>query len=135
MGSETEDDTYWLPSQLLQATNSIMTTGNEDTIINVLRLFLSMSVSEHCTLNGRLLIEMLQRCGECYESNSRSIRAASLATASQCLRSFCSFLKDEADELIKTAPAAPPALSSAVYNECLPVMSWLSSKLINNEVK
>lgn len=123
--NEPEDDTNWLPSQLLKATNSIMLTGSEETVVNVLRLFLSMGCSEHCTLNGRILIDLLQKLRECYENfDSKSIKAASLATASQCLRVFVSFLKDEADELNK-APLSNPFLSSGIYNECLPVMSWL----------
>jgi brefeldin A-inhibited guanine nucleotide-exchange protein 3 len=47
------------------------------------------------------------------------------------IRSFCNFLKDEADELIKTTPTgANPQLAAAVYNEVLPVLSWCCSKLV-----
>lgn len=66
VGLEPEDDSLWLPSQLLRATNGLTTicSGvNEDTIVNILRLFLAMACSPTCTLNGRLLIEILSRCG------------------------------------------------------------------------
>lgn len=137
IGLEPEDDSLWLPAQLLRATTGVTPLNNtEDTVVNVLRLFLSMACSPTCTLNGRLLIEILSRCGECWENGSRAIRAASLAAASQCLRTFCAFLKDEAEEVQKTAPAGliSVAQASAVYNEVIPVMQWLCSRLIEPRV-
>lgn len=90
-----------------------------------------MACSPNATLNGRLLIEVLSRCGEFWEYGTRSIKAASLAAASQCLRTFCSFLKDEADELKRTAPTGTNLMATAtIYNEVIPVMQWLCSKLI-----
>ena len=131
IGLEPEDDSLWLPAQLLRSTSSISAQGNEDNIVNVLRLFLSMACAPTCTLNGRLLIEVLSRCGECWENGSRAVKCASLATASQCLRTFCTFLKDEAEDLTRTAlPGSAIGLATAVYNEVIPVMQWLCSKLI-----
>lgn len=99
--------------------------------MNVLRLFLSMACSPNVTLNGRLLIEVLSRCGEFWEYGSRSIKAASLAASSQCLRTFCNFLTDEAEELKRTAPSGSNLLATTtIYNEVIPVMQWLCSKLI-----
>lgn len=90
-----------------------------------------MACSSNATLNGRLLIEVLSRCGEFWEYGTRSIKAASLAAASQCLRTFCSFLKDEAEELKLTAPTGANLIATAtIYNEVIPVMQWLCSKLI-----
>lgn len=97
-----------------------------------------MACSPTCTLNGRLLIELLSRCGECWDHGSRAVRAASLAAASQCLRTLCAFLRDEAAELL-SAGAEPSAgvsgirsvaQASAVYNEVIPVLQWLCSCLI-----
>lgn len=70
--------------------------------------------------------------GECWESGSRAVRAASLAAASQCLRTFCAFLKDETEDVMKSAPTGliSVAQASAVYNEVIPVMQWLCSRLI-----
>lgn len=100
--------------------------------MNVLRLFLSMACAPTCTLNGRLLIEVLTRCGEFWEYGTRSIKAASLASASQSLRTFCNFLKDEAEELKQTTPSGNLSMmaTATVYNEVIPVMQWLCSKLI-----
>lgn len=131
IGLEPEDDNFWIPAQLLRSTNSIACTCNEETIVNVLRLFLSMACSSNVTLNGRLLIEVLSRCGEFWEYGSRSIKASSLAAASQCLRTFCTFLKDEADEL-KTSCSSNLVATSTIYNETIPVMQWLCSKLIDS---
>ncbi|CAO1381482.1 unnamed protein product, partial [Diamesa tonsa] len=133
IGLEPEDDSNWLPAQLLRSTSGISVSGNtnEDTVVNVLRLFLSMACSPTCTLNGRLLIEVLSRCRDCWENGSRAVKAASLAAASQCLRTFCSFLKDEAAELVLTTPPGCSIMATAtVYNEIIPVMQWLCSKLI-----
>lgn len=70
--------------------------------------------------------------GDCWENGTRAIKAASLAAASQCLRTFCSFLQDEADEILKsTTPGLMNAAqATAVYNEVIPVMQWLCSRLI-----
>ncbi|XP_049546129.1 brefeldin A-inhibited guanine nucleotide-exchange protein 3 [Anopheles darlingi] len=132
-GLEPEDDSLWLPAQLLRATSSLSTVANtEDTVVNVLRLILAMACSPTCTLNGRLLIEVLSRCGECWENGSRAVRAASLAAGSQCLRTFCAFLKDEAEEIVRLDPTGIISLgmAAAVYNEVIPVMQWLCSRLV-----
>jgi len=56
-----------LPAQLLRSSTGLYSIGsgvNEDTVVNVLRLFLAMACSPTCTLNGRLLIEILSKCGK-----------------------------------------------------------------------
>lgn len=66
IGIEPEDDSLWLPAQLLRTTSSVLVQGSsatEETLVNILRLFLSMACSPSCTLNGRLLIEILSKCG------------------------------------------------------------------------
>lgn len=144
VGLEPENDSVWLPAQLLRTTSAVSgpTTNafHEETLVNVLRLFLAMACSPTCTLNGRLLIELLSRCGECWDRGSRAVKAASLAAASQCLRTMCAFLRDEADELLNAGVSSQPssgaagirsvAQAAAVYNEVIPVMQWLCSRLI-----
>ncbi|GAB0094105.1 brefeldin A-inhibited guanine nucleotide-exchange protein 3 [Sergentomyia squamirostris] len=137
IGLEPEDDSLWLPAQLLRTTANVTTSqSNEDTLVHVLRLFLAMACSPTCTLNGRLLIEILSRCGENWENGTRAIKAASLAAASQCLRTFSAFLKDETEEIMRTAPGALVTASqaAAVYNEVIPVMQWLCSRLVEPRV-
>lgn len=93
-----------------------------------------MACAPTCTLNGRLLIEILSRCSDFWEHGSRAVRAASMAAASQLLRTVCAFLNDEAAEFLSAA--IPPsgvtsvAQASAVYNEVIPVMQWLCSRLV-----
>lgn len=133
IGLEPEDDSLWLPAQLLRATASVTTQqSTEETLVHVLRLFLGMACSSTCTLNGRLLIEILSRSGENWENGTRAVKAASLAAASQCLRTFSAFLKDETEEIIRTAPGGIMSLAqaTAVYNEVIPVMQWLCSRLV-----
>lgn len=141
VGLEPENDSLWLPAQLLRTTASISvhssSSFNEETLVNVLRLFLAMACSPTCTLNGRLLIEILSRCGECWEHGVRAVRAASLAAASQCLRTICAFLHDEAEEVLSAATPtgiASVAQASAVYNEVIPVMQWLCSRLVEPKI-
>lgn len=71
--------------------------------------------------------------GESWETGSRAVKAASLAAASQCLRTFCIYLNEEAEEIRNAAPIgliSTMAQASAVYNEVIPVMQWLCSRLI-----
>lgn len=75
--------------------------------------------------------------GECWEKGVRSVKAASLASASQCLRAFCNFLKEESEEIAKAAPMGASTMGkgyrAAVYNEVIPLMQYLTSRL--NEIK
>lgn len=78
------------------------------------------------------MVLMFSLIGECWEYGARAVKAASLAAASQCLRTFCAFLKDEAEDVMRSAPVGliSVAQASAVYNEVIPVMQWLCSRLI-----
>lgn len=105
-----------------------------------MRVLLTMACSTTCTLNGRILIEILNYCGVCWRGaanmNSVAIKAASLASASQCLRTFCSFLQDEAEELKRTITPVgliTQSQSTAVYNEVIPVMQWLCTRLLEQQ--
>lgn len=138
-GIEPEDDSVWLPSQMLRATSGLLNSNsNEENIVSIMRIFLTMACSPACTLNGRILTEILNCCGECWRStnvNSVAIKAASLASASQCLRTFCSFLQEETEEVKKTVPVGliTQSQATAVYNEVIPVMQWLCSRLLEQQ--
>lgn len=124
----------------VQAVHSASSSFQDETLVNVLRLFLAMACSPTCTLNGRLAIEIMSRGGDCWDHGSRAVKAASLAAASQCLRTLCAFLNDEAQEVLNGTPAAASsskggmmhgmAQAAAVYNEVIPVMQWLCSRLV-----
>lgn len=103
-----------------------------------MRILLTMACSPACTLNGRILIEILNCCGECWRNtnvNSVAIKAASLTSASQCLRTFCSFLGEEAEEIKRAVPIGliSESQATAVYNEVIPVMQWLCSRLLEQQ--
>lgn len=139
VGLEPENDSVWLPAQLLKTTACVSVHSSssfqDETMVNVLRLFLAMACSPTCTLNGRIAIEIMSRGGDCWDHGSRAVKAASLAAASQCLRTLCAFLKDEAQEVLNGTPASSKGLhgmaqAAAVYNEVIPVMQWLCSRLV-----
>lgn len=47
----------------------------QDALVNVLRVLLAMACSPSaCPLNGRIVIELLARCGECWETGCRAVR-------------------------------------------------------------
>jgi hypothetical protein len=90
-GTEPEDDSLWLPAQLLLATSSMLSQC-EDTQVHVLRVVLNLACSASWALNGRLVMLLIGRCGEAYENGTQPVRAAAQAAASQTLTAFCTFL-------------------------------------------
>lgn len=96
VGIEPEDDSLWLPAQLLRTTSSVLVQGSwatEETLVNILRLFLSMACSPSCTLNGRLLIEILSKCGNYHVSifiylTKECVRAYEHSHTRKCKVSF-----------------------------------------------
>lgn len=90
-GIEPEDDSLWLPAQLLSATASML-THCEDTQVHILRVMLNMACSTSWALNGRLVMLLINRCGDAYETGTQPVRAAAQAAASQTLMAFCTFL-------------------------------------------
>lgn len=75
--------------------------------------------------------------GECWEKGNQAVKAASLAASSQCLRSFCIFLKEECGDILKATPMTNNLMgkgyAAAVYNEVIPIMQFLTSRM--NELK
>ncbi|KAI4456589.1 guanyl-nucleotide exchange factor [Holotrichia oblita] len=150
-GTEPEDDSLWLPAQLLHATASILTQC-EDTQVQILRVVLSLACSASWALNGRLVMLLISRCGETYENGTQPIRAAAQAAASQTLTAFCTFLgnlhmmnfslklDEECQEIIQQQLKHKNSGSSAemvynktspvaCFNEAIPVMQYICSRL------
>ncbi|KAF5302593.1 hypothetical protein FQA39_LY10211 [Lamprigera yunnana] len=138
-GTEPEDDSLWLPAQLLHATSSMLTQC-EDTHVQILRVILNLACSASWTLNGRLVMLLISRCGEAYEMGTQPIRAAAQAAASQTLMAFCSFLDEECQEILRqqqkhknsgtTAEMVYKKTSAvACFNEAIPVMQYVCSRL------
>ncbi|KAB0792866.1 hypothetical protein PPYR_14825 [Photinus pyralis] len=138
-GSEPEDDSLWLPAQLLHATSSMLSQC-EDTQVHILRVVLNLACSASWTLNGRLVMLLISRCGEAYETGTQPIRAAAQAAASQTLTAFCTFLDEEHHEILQqqqkhknsgtTAEMVYNKTSAvACFNEAIPVMQYICSRL------
>nr|CAI5817156.1 unnamed protein product [Callosobruchus analis] len=138
-GSEPEDDSLWLPAQLLLATSSMLTQC-EDTQVHILRVVLGLACSAGWALNGRLVMLLLTRCGEAYEVGTQPVRAAAQAAASQTLTAFCTFLDEECQEILQQQQKHKNSGSSAemvytktsavaCFNEAIPVMQYICSKL------
>ncbi|XP_074030577.1 brefeldin A-inhibited guanine nucleotide-exchange protein 3 [Leptinotarsa decemlineata] len=138
-GTEPEDDSLWLPAQLLLATSSMLSQC-EDTQVQILRVVLNLACLASWALNGRLVMLMLSRCGEAYESGTQPVRAAAQAAASQTLTAFCTFLDEECQEILQQQQKHKNSGSSAemvytktsavaCFNEAIPVMQYICSKL------
>lgn len=99
-----------------------------------------MACSSSWALNGRLVMLLLSRCGEAYEHGTQPIRAAAQAAASQTLTAFCTFLDEECQEILQQQQKHKNSGSSAemvynktsavaCFNEAIPVMQYISSRL------
>ncbi|XP_063904392.1 brefeldin A-inhibited guanine nucleotide-exchange protein 3 isoform X1 [Zophobas morio] len=138
-GTEPEDDSLWLPAQLLLATSSMLSQC-EDTQVQLLRVVLNLACSASWALNGRLVMLLISRCGEAYENGTQPVRAAAQAAASQTLTAFCTFLDEECQEILQQQQKHKNSGSSAemvytktsavaCFNEAIPVMQYLCSRL------
>ncbi|XP_060521319.1 brefeldin A-inhibited guanine nucleotide-exchange protein 3 [Cylas formicarius] len=137
-GVEPEDDSLWLPAQLLLATSSML-SHCEDTQVHILRVVLNLACTASWALNGRLVMLLLSRCGDAYETGTQPIRAAAQAAASQTLTVFCTFLDEECQEILQQQQKHKNSGSSAevymktsavaCFNEAIPVTQYICSKL------
>ncbi|XP_045475917.1 brefeldin A-inhibited guanine nucleotide-exchange protein 3 isoform X1 [Harmonia axyridis] len=138
-GIEPEDDSLWLPAQLLSATASML-THCEDTQVHIMRVMLNMACSASWALNGRLVMLLINRCGDAYETGTQPVRAAAQAAASQTLMAFCTFLDEECQEILQQQQKHKNSGSSAemvytktsavaCFNEAIPVMQYICSRL------
>ncbi|KAL1497847.1 hypothetical protein ABEB36_008734 [Hypothenemus hampei] len=143
-GTEPEDDSLWLSAQLLLATASML-SHCEDTQVHILRVVLNLACTASWALNGRLVMLLLGRCGEAYELGTQPVRAAAQAAASQTLTAFCTFLDEECQEILQQQQKHKNSGSSAemvytktsavaCFNEAIPVMQYICSKLEENKI-
>ncbi|KAH1025228.1 brefeldin A-inhibited guanine nucleotide-exchange protein 3 [Dendroctonus ponderosae] len=143
-GTEPEDDSLWLPAQLLLATSSML-AHCEDTQVHILRVVLNLACTASWALNGRLVMLLLSRCGDAYELGTQPVRAAAQAAASQTLTAFCTFLDEECQEILQQQQKHKNSGSSAemvynktsavaCFNEAIPVMQYICSKLEENKL-
>ncbi|XP_026746313.1 brefeldin A-inhibited guanine nucleotide-exchange protein 3 [Trichoplusia ni] len=128
-GIEPEDDSLWMPSQLLCATASVM-YHLPDTQVQIFRMYLSLALSPRRTLNGRLCVWACGRCGEAAAAPAH-VAAAARAAAAQALRAYCAQLDEECQELLSEGSPLGRNHIVAVgcYSEVIPVIQYLCSRL------
>ncbi|CAB3234229.1 unnamed protein product [Arctia plantaginis] len=133
-GIEPEDDSLWMPSQLLCATASVM-YHLPDTQVQIFRMYLSLALSPRRTLNGRLCVWACGRCGEA-AAGPPHVAAAARAAAAQALRAYCAQLDEECQELLSEGSPLGRNHIVAVgcYSEVIPVIQYLCSRLSETEL-
>ncbi|XP_047032240.1 brefeldin A-inhibited guanine nucleotide-exchange protein 3 isoform X1 [Helicoverpa zea] len=133
-GIEPEDDSLWMPSQLLCATASVM-YHLPDTQVQIFRMYLSLALSPRRTLNGRLCVWACGRCGEAAAAPPH-VAAAARAAAAQALRAYCAQLDEECQELL--SEGSPLGRNHIValgcYSEVIPVIQYLCSRLSETQL-
>nr|XP_012139753.1 PREDICTED: brefeldin A-inhibited guanine nucleotide-exchange protein 3 isoform X3 [Megachile rotundata] len=127
---EPEDDSLWLPAQMLHAMGSIL-SQSDDTQTDMLKVLLQVACSSYWTMNGRLIIAILTTCCEAFENGNQAVRTAAQAATSQTLRSFCLFLDEECQEMDENAKKNKNVWERGVscFNEALPILQYICSKL------
>ncbi|CAH2043984.1 unnamed protein product, partial [Iphiclides podalirius] len=133
-GIEPEDDSLWMPSQLLCATASVM-YHQPETQVQIFRMYLSLALSPRRTLNGRLCVWACGRCGEAAGA-APQVAAAARAAAAQALRAYCAQLDEECQELLSEGSPVGGNHIVAVgcYSEVIPVIQYLCSRLSETQL-
>nr|XP_018907123.1 PREDICTED: brefeldin A-inhibited guanine nucleotide-exchange protein 3 [Bemisia tabaci] len=129
---EPEDDSLWLPSQLLCAMNSLL-SQSDDTQVDMLKVLLNMACLPYWTMNGRLIIQILTLCSEAYESGNNAIRTAAQAATSQTLRSFCNILDEECQESESLKDISPSGI--LCFNQIIPILQFICSKIEETQIE
>ncbi|KAF7995651.1 hypothetical protein HCN44_006758 [Aphidius gifuensis] len=127
---EPEDDSLWLPAQMLHAMGSIL-SQSDDTQTDMLKVLLQVACSVYWTMNGRLIIAILTTCCDAFENGNQAVRTAAQAATSQTLRSFCLFLDEECQEMDEYAKRNKNHRERGVscFNEALPILQYICSRL------
>ncbi|GBP90557.1 Brefeldin A-inhibited guanine nucleotide-exchange protein 3 [Eumeta japonica] len=134
-GIEPEDDSLWLPSQLLCSTASVM-YHTPDTQVQIFRMYLSLALSPRRTLNGRLAVWACGRCAEAAAAPA-PVAAAARAAAAQTLRAYTAQLDEECQELLSEGATLDRNHIVAVgcYSEVIPVIQYLCGRLSETQLE
>ncbi|GLG94562.1 LOW QUALITY PROTEIN: uncharacterized protein GBIM_01757, partial [Gryllus bimaculatus] len=106
---EPEDDSLWLPSQLLHAMSSIL-TQSDDTQVDMLKVLLNVACN-YWPMNGRIIIQILTLCSEAHETGNQ-------AEESQ-----------ELDRSLKRGGDGDVGSGVSCFNEVIPILQFICSKM------
>ncbi|CAL4163096.1 unnamed protein product, partial [Meganyctiphanes norvegica] len=141
-GYEEDDETTWLPSQLLGAIQSLP-HHTHDTQVELLKAVLNMSCVSGIVVSGQIVRQVVGVCGLAYSRGGQQLRTSAQSAASQAIARLVTQLKEESQEqeqlrskdnqLQKTSQdnqdeedldyIAPP------YDEMVPVINLIADKL------
>lgn len=131
---ETEDEEKWLPSQLVKAVQSV-SSQQDEVQLEILKILLKMAYGSGWYLSTLGVLQLLQLYCDVYINGSGQVKTASLATASQTLQAFCSFLQDvDSTDQGNTSDDSDTETMNAsdIMDDILPVLKFLCDHLKNS---
>ncbi|XP_037800273.1 brefeldin A-inhibited guanine nucleotide-exchange protein 3-like [Penaeus monodon] len=96
-GYEEDDETTWLPSQLLAAVQSLP-LHTEDNQVELLKVLLNMSCVPGIILSGQIVTQIVGVCGLAYGRGGAPLRTAAQSAASQAISHLVKQLREESCE-------------------------------------
>ncbi|XP_047502292.1 brefeldin A-inhibited guanine nucleotide-exchange protein 3-like isoform X2 [Penaeus chinensis] len=96
-GYEEDDETTWLPSQLLAAVQSLP-LHSEDNQVELLKVLLNMSCVPGIILSGQIVTQIVGVCGLAYGRGGAPLRTAAQSAASQAISHLVKQLREESCE-------------------------------------
>lgn len=96
-GYEEDDETTWLPSQLLAAVQSLP-LHTEDVQVELLKVLLNMSCVPGIILSGQIVTQVVGVCGLAYGRGGAPLRTAAQSAASQAISHLVKQLREESCE-------------------------------------
>ncbi|XP_045615029.1 brefeldin A-inhibited guanine nucleotide-exchange protein 3 isoform X2 [Procambarus clarkii] len=144
-GYEEDDETVWLPCQLLGAIQSLP-LHLEDTQVELLKVLLNMSCVPGITVSGQVVTQVVGVCGLAYGRGGAALRTAAQSAASQAIAHLVKQLKEESEEQEKIVINKSRNESHNIndertddddsdyiapaYDEIVPVINFIADKLI-----
>ncbi|XP_042241028.1 brefeldin A-inhibited guanine nucleotide-exchange protein 3-like isoform X2 [Homarus americanus] len=144
-GYEEDDETMWLPCQLLGAIQSLP-LHSEDTQVELLKVVLNMSCVQGITISGQVVTQVVGVCGLAYGRGGAALRTAAQSAASQTIAHLVRQLKEESEEQEKIllnkcrggqdsshdggTDEEENEYIAPAYDEIVPVINLIADKLV-----
>lgn len=94
---ECDDEQFWLPSQLMRAVSSLA-SHSEEAQVEGLKVILQCCCLQNWCLSQNAVCSIVTLCLDIYGHGSASTKSAAVASASQGVQGYVSFLFDSAAE-------------------------------------